>query len=382
MSRILLALALGFQLAGCANWSSVYRDFSVDDGTGAMVDIKQRAVIASTHKVTTKKGEEEITTSKVIVCAEPSPDSLSAYAAELSAEASIPDKAALQLAGALQESASFVGLRTQSIQLLRDSMYRLCEGYMSGALDRAQYEILVRRYQKYMVALLGIEQLTGVVRAPTVTINTQGSAEAARSIDSLKEQISAIENKISTLGAENKSLVEEKAKSDTADERKQEIELLIKENKASIDSFAKDKESIQKGIESARGLVAKGSATAQVSNFGVPSPRSDAHVQAVVNSVKEIVLSVVNTDDLGQLCFSYLRDQAEENNKLAIACQQYFDNLNRAIPIQIKAAEARVEEISKKANPSIDELRELERIMKELPRDLGLGLHRVSPPTE
>ena len=166
MSRILLALALGFQLAGCANWSSVYRDFSVDDGTGAMVDIKQRAVIASTHKVTTKKGEEEITTSKVIVCAEPSPDSLSAYAAELSAEASIPDKAALQLAGALQESASFVGLRTQSIQLLRDSMYRLCEGYMSGALDRAQYEILVRRYQKYMVALLGIEQLTGVVRAP------------------------------------------------------------------------------------------------------------------------------------------------------------------------------------------------------------------------
>ena len=46
---------LFFYLAGCGNFYSVYRDFDVDDGSGAMVDIKQRAVIASKHKTTEKK---------------------------------------------------------------------------------------------------------------------------------------------------------------------------------------------------------------------------------------------------------------------------------------------------------------------------------------
>lgn len=382
MNRIIQAGILAMLVSGCANWSSVYRDFSVDDGEGAMVDIKQRAVIASKKTITTKLKDKETTESQVIVCAEPSPDALSAYAAELSAESSVPGKATVQLAAALQESSSFVGLRTQSIQLLRDSMYRLCEGYMSGALDRAQYEILVRRYQKYMVALLGIEQLTGVVRAPTVTINTEGSADAARSIESLKEQISSINVKIAKLEKENKTLEEEKGKSETTAQRKTEIEKEIEKNVDAIDSYRKDKTSIEKGVESARGLVAKGSATAVVSNVGVLSARSDSHVQAVVDSVKEIVLSVVNTDDIGQLCFSYLRDQNDENVKLTVACENYFENLNSTIPVQIKAAEARVEQLSKKASPTPLELNELERIMRELPKDLGLGLHRVSPPTE
>ena len=42
--RILGLSVLFFYLAGCGNFNSVYRDFDVDDGSGAMVDIKQRAV--------------------------------------------------------------------------------------------------------------------------------------------------------------------------------------------------------------------------------------------------------------------------------------------------------------------------------------------------
>lgn len=88
----------------------------------------------------------------------------------------------------MQESAGFVGLRTQSIQLLRDGFYRLCEGHMSGAIDENQYNILMRRYQKFMVALLGLEQLTGTIRVPPITISTQGIAEAAQSIESMRKQ--------------------------------------------------------------------------------------------------------------------------------------------------------------------------------------------------
>lgn len=55
--------------------------------------------------------------------------------------------------------------------------------------------------------------------------------------------------------------------------------------------------------------------------------------------LKEILLNVVNTDDLGQLCFSYLRDQINVSNKLTVACESYFDNLDKVIPVQINAAQ-------------------------------------------
>ncbi|HET7730610.1 MAG TPA: hypothetical protein VFK48_11315, partial [Usitatibacter sp.] len=158
----LLVLLTSLLSGGCANLNSVYRPLDTGEGRGALIDIKQRAIIAA--KPATPGG-------KNVVCAEPSPDALSAYAAQIAAEASVPDKAAAQLAASFQEGSSFVGLRTQSIQLLRDALYRLCEGYANGALNELQYDILMRRYQKYMVALLGIEQLAGVVRSPAVTIS-------------------------------------------------------------------------------------------------------------------------------------------------------------------------------------------------------------------
>ena len=59
----------------CANLNSIYRDFSVHDGNGALIDIKQRAILADSRTETGKEGQQFQHT---IVCAEPSPDALSA----------------------------------------------------------------------------------------------------------------------------------------------------------------------------------------------------------------------------------------------------------------------------------------------------------------
>lgn len=116
--RSLLALSL-ISLAACsANHNSIYRDLKTSSGTGALVDIKQRAIVAGERKG--NKPEDKIN----VVCAEPSPDSLSAYAAEIAAKADTGKGVSAEVAAAFQESAAFVGLRTQSIQLLRDAMYR------------------------------------------------------------------------------------------------------------------------------------------------------------------------------------------------------------------------------------------------------------------
>lgn len=152
IGRFALILGVGTSVA-CGNLNSIHRKLDVSVGKGALIDIKQRAILV-------RKTETGLR-----VCAEPSPDALSAYAAELSAQASEPDKITAALGVSTKEAASFVGLRTQSIQLLRDGFYRGCEAFLNEALRPEEYAFLTRRYQKYMVALLAIEQLTGAVQA-------------------------------------------------------------------------------------------------------------------------------------------------------------------------------------------------------------------------
>jgi uncharacterized protein YdcH (DUF465 family) len=315
MHKLLLIGLLALGMSGCANTNSVYRDFKVDDGVGAMVDVKQRAVIASKRQ------------GKTIVCAEPSPDALSAYAAELSAKADTPGKTAAQFAAAFQESASYIGLRTQAIQLLRDSMYRLCEAYMSGGIDETQYQLLLRRYQKNMVALLTIEQLTGAIRVPPVTINTQGSAEAARSLSSLAQEIKLDESKISDLDEKIKTLNSELTGAEASKKASLEAEIakLTKEKTA----LEADKAAVEKARETVRDVAVSGSATATVNTYNIPSQRSDEHIQAVAKAVAEIAARVLDTDDIGALCWSHLVKQDAKSDLLVTTCKQYFDTSNQ-----------------------------------------------------
>ena len=179
-----LLTLLPLLLVGCGNFNSVHRVLQVSKGEGALIDIKQRAIFSSVMTTEDKNGKR-ITQTRV--CAEPSPDALSAYAAELTAKADA-EKIGAELAAAFQEGSSFVGLRTQSIQLLRDASYRLCEAYISGAIGADEYAWLLRRFQRSMVVLLAVEQLTGTVRMPTVSITTQGQAEAAKSISEIRNE--------------------------------------------------------------------------------------------------------------------------------------------------------------------------------------------------
>ncbi len=175
----LAALVAVLLLQGCAELTHLTRTRSLPDGVNKseviLVDAKQRSIL--TVRTTAPKDG-----SNLRVCAEPSPDALSALAT--SSGLSLSKSDALKLASnfSLAEGAGSIGLRTQSIQLMRDAMYRLCEGYLSGAIDGPAFETLHRRFQSSMVAILAIEQLTGVVRPPTVVLGgnaTAGDAERA-----------------------------------------------------------------------------------------------------------------------------------------------------------------------------------------------------------
>ncbi len=166
MKKLVLVAVLLLTTTGCiGNLASVHHDLDVSKGKGVLIDIKQRGIDRSCRFM----GMEEKLGLKHEFAQSASPDALSAYAAELAAKAD-SGKVGAEIASAFQEGASYVGMRTATIQSLRDASYRLCESYLNGAISGAEYGWQLRRFQRNMVVLAAVEQLTGMTRVPSVTI--------------------------------------------------------------------------------------------------------------------------------------------------------------------------------------------------------------------
>jgi hypothetical protein len=182
MRQRLTATAIIFLLAGCsANFTTAYRTFEPADGkpSSALIDAKQRALfIVPGPTGSDGKGTHR----QLLVCAEPSPDALSAISSSLSASFGglFPSGANVQaaLATALSETASQLGVRNATIQLLRDGLYRQCEAYMNGLIDKSYYEQISNKYVNAMVALLAIEQLAPV-SATATSIRASGGGKVS-----------------------------------------------------------------------------------------------------------------------------------------------------------------------------------------------------------
>lgn len=113
-------------------------------------------------------------------CAEPSPDALAAYASSLGLGVSAPSAGAASVAQALQSGVGSIGLRTQSITLMRDALFRVCEAYMNKSLSPHSATMLLARSQDLTAVVVAVEQLTGAVAASQVAIGgTSGSSAAA-----------------------------------------------------------------------------------------------------------------------------------------------------------------------------------------------------------
>lgn len=192
--RSLVPSVMVLLLTGCgANFNAIhYRHETAAATPTTSVDAKQRFLISNQRVSPTKGASGNIQ----VLCAEPSPDTLSVLSSAMtgtfgldrvlggSKDISATVSAALSRA----ESGASIGLRTQTIQLLRDGMYRLCEAYASGALDDTAFANLQQRYQAVMLALLSIEQLTGTVSPRAVSLGGRSTAETADALATLQEK--------------------------------------------------------------------------------------------------------------------------------------------------------------------------------------------------
>lgn len=192
----LAAIAVACVLSGCQ--AGIFREWDMDGGNSLSVDASQRMVF-----VTERGGRDA---NRRVVCAEPSPDGLATMAATFAAQgrgnqvinaAPVPaDPAAPAgaapaagrpggtttiegaVAAGFATQAALGGIRTQTIQLLRDGLYRACEAYMNGAIDQSQYNILLVNMSQLMTTLVAIDGLTGRPAANTVALSAPAVSAA------------------------------------------------------------------------------------------------------------------------------------------------------------------------------------------------------------
>jgi hypothetical protein len=183
---MLLAATL---LQGCASLNSIYRTTSIKRTTDAQtpntgrnqsgatggkqkleakvvtVDAKQRHLLINPERdINSPVGWR--------MCSEAAPDVFSVFAASGALEGN-KDGGKAGFAGS--ETGATIE-RTQTINLLRESMYRTCERYLSGAIDKRTFIVQAARDQRSMVAVLAVEQLTGAIRAKPTIITGPGTS--------------------------------------------------------------------------------------------------------------------------------------------------------------------------------------------------------------
>lgn len=189
--------------SGCSG--VIHKTSKIGHVSALSIDARQRIIISGTRS----DGQD-------VVCAEPSPDAIVARASYLSAKASVAGKGNGQLGAGSAESAGSIGLRTQTIQLLRDGYYRVCEAYLNGAIGAIAYRSILRHIDTFMIALVAIESLGGVVAAPAIVVGTSGKltlggadVDATGEVASDKSIIQAIKTTTSTLSTEQSKAITE-----------------------------------------------------------------------------------------------------------------------------------------------------------------------------
>lgn len=164
---IVMALA-----AGCSSTIHIREDVSGVDTLS--VDAKQRMMLVGARQA--GHGER-------VVCTEPMPDALVAKAAALRADVNITGATGEASGGgglgaASSESAASLSFRNQTVQMLRDGYFRLCEAYLNGAINKRLYRHMIANADTFMAVVAALEVLGSQPVAPAVAISAGGVSTA------------------------------------------------------------------------------------------------------------------------------------------------------------------------------------------------------------
>jgi hypothetical protein len=167
--KVLLMITLLF-LSGCASFDidGKYNNSRTLQAEERMLLVTDKANLKLNGNVTQGAGGR-------IVCAEPSPDAMSALAYSGTLKGGY-GQASLEASAAMSQTLGELGERTPVIQMLRDSLYRACEALMNGQLSDREYKQIVKFFDVYSMTTLAIEDLTRTPHPPVI-VGANGNAK-------------------------------------------------------------------------------------------------------------------------------------------------------------------------------------------------------------
>jgi hypothetical protein len=348
LARNLLVATLAVALSGCgAHFNSIHRDVALKSNRPSMqlIDAKQRAIITVPGRVnytdvTTENNalvRTQKTAPQLLFCAEPHPDVFSVFAAAASGNGSFGQSGApgaLELALGFSASSSEQGStigRTQTVNLLKEVMYRTCERYINGGMGQLELATQASRDQRLIVATLAIEQLTGAILPKPIIIGAAGAAggggSAAAAIVALDEAWKAKEAAAVTKGKAEAAYEELNsqdggkvkicdafAAGTTVDpkyaDKKDACSALgltrTKASKAADEQLGRYN-TMKSALDSGGGLVTQASTTVQAaSGDGALQQANSSDIAEVAQVVREIVADNYAVDEFELLCIKVL----------------------------------------------------------------------------
>lgn len=372
VERAVLLLGSSSLLGGCANINTIDRATSLDSaddkGKAIHLDIQQRLLIVNDI------GK---------YCSEPSPDALAAFAAAAGIGASSPAQGAASATVNGNSSAASIGLRTQSITLMRDALYRMCEAYSNGKLSGPQVMTMLSRSQDLTAVILATEQLTGAVVAQQAALSGSSSADASAVMSATSRLLEvaltqqeraqkrleqALERKSDAEGKQKRAQEElaaaqadrannpgedaagqrararlQKAERDLASSDRgvalaEEIRALRERN---LQAASERVESLQAAHDSAATTAAASSSSnAALSGGGKASRLNDQSTQVIATAVSQMVNNVVNKPYVLDYCMAII--SADDSNKVIKPIKENLELCEDVIRNAMEVEQARV----------------------------------------
>lgn len=311
MLRTLLIGSAALVCAACnaANYTSVYRQPDLAGSDRSLVLDAEQSLVINRGGTT---------------CVAPSPDAISSAATSSGILGEVFGRGNVSASSSASNSVSYVGLRTQSIQLLREALFALCLEAQNGNLDDFNSSIMMRRYQSQLVAVLAIEQLTGAVTAGGGATASGGQASPGDPIGTVVQANQTIAARQSQIQTRLNEIDVELAGSPDAQQAASlnaEQDQLQTEQ-ANLTSATTELNSALENLQSGQSATA-GAAISRAAQFApnVFENGDDDAVIAVAAAVQGIVDSVVGADHSATLCFEHYRSGAPTPAPLQAFCQ-------------------------------------------------------------
>lgn len=287
-ARISITFLFAVTVAGCTTWTHT-----------KVLEAEERVVIHTERPYSDADNARKIQ----VMCSEPSPDALKTLAGSVTVE----KQEVAALAAAYSEAGANIGLRTHSIQLLRDQLFAICQGYANEGISGPAYQMMLTRNQRNTVALMAIEQLTGVLKGPSVTLSGTSTIGPNKEIIDQNTKL--------------KNEAEAKFKALTEDEQKKEAGKKLQKE---ISEYSANIAKAEKAI-----LTAVTDAESKPNSSNGPDTGT---VKEVSKTVKEIADYVLGQNDMFYVCLDMDQTYAKNNwtipASLRVRCDKEYGDPN------------------------------------------------------